>query len=440
MKIKFILLFFCLFIFSCSSKNVLVPHFEVTSGISRELKTPGFWISRTQNPDKIILTEKQIENLNAKILANCPFLKNVFSTDPEKEKEKRSRIDYANKLKKYSKYYDAISLKKVGPAFFETLKNNIDPDAPINIRFALTIGYAKLKALPTDVPLISSSDTADINRLAATDLNFWSPVAALYSTKDNQWCYVISEVYEGWIKAKHLIFASKEALSDYFNDKNIAVVTSRFADIYKDTYLSQFYESVKMGTILHISKIKNDTIEVKIPVKSLNENLEFMYCYVKKSDVSLGFLPYTKRNVIVQAFKQIDAPYDWGHNYGYTDCSGFVRQIFSCFGIKFPKNSGQQINIKDSIELGKYNITLKAQTIISEGISGITLLYFPGHIMLYLGHLDKNLYVIHSIRGYSGKNNKIHMLNKVAVTDLALGDKSKDKSLRERITLMNVVK
>jgi hypothetical protein len=278
-KIKFILLFLYLFIFSCSSKKVLVPYFEATSNISRELKTPGFWISRVQNPDKIILTEKQIENLNAKTLENCHFLKNVFSTDLEKKK--CNLIDYANKLKKYSKYYDAISLKKVGSTFFETLKNNIDPDASINIRFALTIGYAKLEALPTDVPLISSLDTADINRLAATDPNFCSPVAALYSTKDNQWCYVISEISEGWIKAEQLIFASKEAISDYFNDKNIAVVTSRFADIYKDTSLSQFYDSVKMGTILHISKIKNDTIEVKIPVRSLSKNLEFIYCYIK---------------------------------------------------------------------------------------------------------------------------------------------------------------
>jgi hypothetical protein len=419
---------------------VLVPHFEVTSNISREVKTPGFWISRIQNPDKIILTEKQIENLNAKISENCPFLKDVLNTDLEEEKVKRSRIDYVNNLKKYSKYYNGISLKKVGSKFTETLKNNIDPDAPINIRFALTIGYTKQKALPTDVPLISSLHTADLNRLAATDLSFCSPVAILYSTKDNLWCYAISEVYTGWIKAEQLIFASKEAISHYFNDKNIAVVTSRFADIYKDTSLSQFYDSVKMDTVMHISKIEDDIIEVKIPFKTLNENLEFMYHYIKKSDVSLGFLPYTQRNVIVQAFKQIDAPYDWGNNYGYTDCSGFVRQVFSCFGIKTPKNSRQQINMKDSIQLSDYNNALKAQTIISEGSSGITLLYLPGHIMLYLGQLDQNPYVIHSIRGYSGKNNKIHMLNKIAVTDLTLGGNSKSKSFLERTTLMSVVK
>jgi hypothetical protein len=59
--------------------------------------------------------------------------------------------------------------------------------------------------------------------------------------------------------------------------------------------------------------------------------------------------------------------------------------------------------------------------------------------MLYLGYLDQYPYVIHSIREYSGKDNKIHILNKVAVTDLMLGNESKNKSLLERITLMNVV-
>jgi hypothetical protein len=441
MKIKYILLFLCLFIFSCSSKKVLVPNFEVTSGISRQFKTPGFWISRIQSPDKIILTEKQIESLNTKILETSPCLKDVFSIDLEAEKTKRKNLDLEKSFEDFKKYYNVSTLKKIDQKFLKTLKANIDPSPTITLKFALTTGYTKLLVLPTDTSFCSSLDSLDLNRLMHTQLNICSPVAVLYSTKDNQWFYCISKISEGWIKAEQIIFASKQAISDYVNDKNIAVVTSRSADIYKDTSLTHFYDNIKMGTILHISKIKNDIIEVKMPVKSLNKNLKFIYCYVKKSDVSLGFLPYTQRNVIVQAFKQIDVPYDWGDNYGYTDCSGFVRQIFSCFGIDLPRNSGQQINIEKPIGLnGQKDITLKAKTIISESVCGITLLYLPGHIMLYLGHLDQNPYVIHSIRGYCGKDNKIHTLNKVAVTDLTLGDKSKNKSLLERITLMSVVK
>jgi hypothetical protein len=422
---------------------VLVPHFEVTSSIPRELKTPGFWISRIQNPDKIILTEKQIKDLNIKIQESSPYLRDVLNIDIDTEKKKRTNIDYTNNFKTTLKYYYPTSLKQVGLKFFKTLENNIDFNAHTNLGFALSIGYARLKALPTDVPLSSSLDTLDLNRLSCTHLNPCSPLAVLYSTRDNQWYYVVSEISEGWIRADQLIFASKQAISDYINNKNIAVVTSRFTDIYKDTSLTHFYDNVKMGAILFISKIKGAIVEVKIPVKKdknfSNNNLEFMYYYVKKSDISLGFLPYTQRNIIIQAFKQIDAPYDWGDNYGYTDCSGFIRQVFSCFGIKLPRNSKQQISIKDSIEINIQNRNLKAKTIISQGIPGITLLYLPGHIMLYLGYLGQDPYVIHSIRGCLGKDNKIHILNKVAITDLNLGDKSKNKSLLERVTLMNVV-
>ncbi|MDR2067217.1 MAG: C40 family peptidase [Endomicrobium sp.] len=442
MKAKYLLLVLCFFLFSCSSKKILVPHFEVTSNIAREMKSPGFWVSKLQNPDKIILTEKQIKEFNLKIRENSPFLKDIFSIDIDKEKKKRNhKIDYINDLKKRSKYYDANSSKQVGTKFFQSIKENIDTNASINLKFALTIGYARLRALPTKTSLCSSLDTLDLKSLVLT-LNPCSPLAVLYSTKDNKWYYVISEISEGWIQAEQITFASKEAIFNFLNDKNIAVVTSRFADLYKDSALTVFYDNIKMGTILYISKVKGNIIEIKIPTlngeNSSNEKLDFEHYYVKKSDVFLGFLPYTQRNVIVQAFKQIDAPYDLGDNYGYTDCSGFIKQVFSCFGIKLPRNSRQQINIKDAIDLNG-DSTLKAKTIISDGVGGITLLYFPGHIMLYLGYFDNNPYVIHSIRGYSGKNNKIHILNKVAVTDLTLGYKSKNRSLLDRTTLMNVV-
>lgn len=89
--------------------------------------------------------------------------------------------------------------------------------------------------------------------------------------------------------------------------------------------------------------------------------------------------------------------------------------------------------MKDNVKLDHCdNNTLKAQLITSKGLSGISL--------LYLGHLDQKPYIIHSMRGCLVKDNKIHMLNKVAVTNLKLGDKSKNKSLLERTTLISVMK
>lgn len=270
----------------------------------------------------------KIKSLNTEISENYRFFKDIFNMDLQKEKMEHNSINCTNNRKRYLKHYNGISLKRINLKLIKSLKNNIDPSAPINIRFALTIGYAKQKTLPTDVPLISSLETVDLNRLATTDLNFCSPVAVLYSSKDNLWCYAISEVYTGWIKAENLVFSSKKAISDYINHKNIAVVTSRFADLYKDVSLSQFYDSVKMGTVLHISKIQNDIIQVKIPVKSSDEKLKFTHCYIQKTNVSLGFLPYTQRNVITQAFKQIGTPYDWGNNYWYSDRYSFIKQVF----------------------------------------------------------------------------------------------------------------
>ena len=61
--------------------------------------------------------------------------------------------------------------------------------------------------------------------------------------------------------------------------------------------------------------------------------------------VSRGYLPYTPRTVIFQAFKLLHSPYGWGDMYGEQDCSRFIQLVFSTVGIQFPRNSLQQAKV-----------------------------------------------------------------------------------------------
>jgi len=58
----------------------------------------------------------------------------------------------------------------------------------------------------------------------------------------------------------------------------------------------------------------------------------------------------------------------------------------------------------------------------------------PGHIMLYLGKEDGKPYAIHALWGVSDKDGNIIKVNKVAVTDLELGQGGEKGSLLDRIT------
>ncbi|MDR2437296.1 MAG: SH3 domain-containing protein, partial [Endomicrobium sp.] len=343
--------------------------------------------------------------------------------------------------KKYESYYNS-ALKRVGSKHIESILNTIDYGYCESASFAITVKSSYLRVLPTQDPLYSSKNSTNLDRLQVTQLDFASPLIVLYSTINKEWYYVISEIAEGWISVDSIAFGSKEDIAEYKKRKNIAVVISKQSDLYKDSKVTDFYDTVRMGSVLPVSKIAPSYYEVNIPFVQDNKKLGFKKVFVKKSDVFLGFLPYTQANVITQAFKYLDTPYGWGDDSGYPDCSSFVRQVFSCFGILFPKNSGAQSQVGNiAIKFDKQETNeQKTKVILEQAVPGITTLYFQGHIMLYLGYNNGQAYAIHSLHGYGGENNLTYLLNRVTVSSLLIGEHSKKGSLLNRLTLMKVIK
>ncbi|MDR1941858.1 MAG: hypothetical protein LBQ47_06000, partial [Endomicrobium sp.] len=86
---------------------------------------------------------------------------------------------------------------------------------------------------------------------------------------------------------------------------------------------------------------------------------------------------------------------------------------------------------------------IRAQRIIKNAVPGMTLLYFPGHIMLYVGHESQKPYIIHSIWGYgedTEKESKTYLINRVAITSMNIGESSEKGSLLQRVTLIKNIK
>ena len=142
----------------------------------------------------------------------------------------------------------------------------------------------------------------------------------------------------------------------------------------------------------------------------------------------------------------MNSPYGWGGMNGEQDCSSFIRQIFACFGIKLPRNSTGQIQ-SAGVFAGKFEKGeaeyIRMQRILQNGIPGITLLYFPGHIMLYVGSEGANPYIIHSIWGYGEETeneSKTYLINRVAITSMNVGEASKKGSLLQRVSMMKILK
>ena len=171
----------------------------------------------------------------------------------------------------------------------------------------------------------------------------------------------------------------------------------------------------------------------------------FEKAYLYSYDTNNGYLKYTQRNVLQQAFEHINSPYSWGGYDGEQDCSTFIRQIFGCFGLILPRNSlaqiksgNKQINISS-----KLSDSEKSKEIISKTTPAISLLYLPGHIMLYIGEENNTPYAIHAIWGtenfISKKERFVSFINKVVVSNLSIGEQTSKDSLLRRIKKVNTL-
>jgi hypothetical protein len=416
--------------------------------VGRMMKSPGYWISRLQNPDKVMLNTREIEAVNANTVGQSIYITDV-QYFPEIYYRKNAAGIYTRSVDMFARYYDGHSKKRVGREHFFDMDKNIDYDlfnSTVTVSFAMTVKYAELRYLPSYEPLYSSLDTLDLDRMQVTQLDLASPVAILYATLDKEWYYAVSEIAEGWLNRDTIAFCRQDVIKDYKRWDRFAVIISPKADIYKNENMTEFFDYISMGTALPIAAIKGEIAEIRIPIAKQDGVLGFKKAYINLSDISVGYMKYNQRNVIQQAFKHLNSPYGWGGMNGEQDCSSFIRQIFACFGIKLPRNSAGQIQ-SAGIFAGEFEESeqeyLRSQKIIKNGIPGMTLLYFPGHIMLYVGSENGSPYIIHSIWGYgeeTEKESKTYLINRVAITSMNIGEASKKGSLLQRVTLMKNIK
>ncbi|MEN6337094.1 MAG: NlpC/P60 family protein, partial [Phycisphaerales bacterium] len=148
--------------------------------------------------------------------------------------------------------------------------------------------------------------------------------------------------------------------------------------------------------------------------------------YIQRADASLGYLPYTPRTILNQAFKLLNTPYGWGGLFGEQDCSRFIQEVFATVGLVLPRNSSEQARVGRLIyanaEAGSAQEKIAA--LREQAVPALTLLRTSGHIMLFLGFVDGRPYILHDLWGYSVDESTVAVVNRVAVTPADLGNSS----------------
>ncbi len=435
--------------------NNAQPEFVPFEEPQPPLSEPHFWISKVKDPDKRIMDDREIKVFNQRA---CLISGGIdISSFPESIccEEIREKIIEVSGLEPFHilglgmyvnpneaeffirKYFGETFARYGGdneplkPDFYMNVLGNMnleDLNEDKKVNYALTIRLTNVLVWPCDELVMNKPFDYEFNRLQQSSLNIAVPVAVLHESRDGAWAFIRTRFVDGWVRVNDLAFSGRKEVIGYPGE-SFLVVTSASCKTGSGTEL-------RMGTKVRPLAENNGFYEFNLPVRDEDGLLRYRMDTIQAEHVNEGYLEYTRSNSIKAAFKLLGTPYGWGGFNGNTDCSSYLQSVFSVFGIVLPRNSSVQTAVGKKIS--RYDNANKSLRIkagqIEDWEPGMSLLRFPGHIMLYLGEDGGKYYAIHSVWGITDENNKIIRINEVSVTGLGLGVGSPNGSLLERIS------
>jgi len=149
-------------------------------------------------------------------------------------------------------------------------------------------------------------------------------------------------------------------------------------------------------------------------------------------------LPFTAKNVAMLAKEFYGEPYGWGGSYECRDCSATTRDFLGAFGIFLRRNSSKQAKDGKSIYIKGLSKRKKKKKIIKDAEPFRSLLYVPGHIVLYLGQYKGEPVIMHTYWGIRKKNRTKLITARTIITTTEPGKERSD--IREKSKLINTLK
>ncbi len=341
-------------------------------GVTRAMQEPEYWLESCVDREEILWSRKEIEGFNQTLL------------------EEGLLTDIQN-------------------VQWENGRNTEEEQCPAN-QEALPFFYgictqrAGVRAVPSKEP--SWSDPADPyfddNQLTALRVN--TPVLVDQITEDGSFYHVRSADYEGWTECEKIALCSsrQQWLEAQQMERFLVVTVPRLR-------LEITGELLTMGTRLRL--LSQEEME-----QSFSQG-EAWGCYgaelpIRRPDgtygtkavtiplgagIQEGFLPFNRENLLELMFQFLGQKYGWGGMYESVDCSGLVQEVLSCFGFVFPRDGKDQCRTPLPSYAFLPSMSQKNREAVLHAMEPGDLLYFPGHMMFYLGQAGGEDYVFSAV-------------------------------------------
>ena len=402
-----------------------------------EAKLNGnFWIQQLANSDQLLLTaaeqrQWQQQLVTADFLHPFDTLKTQYNAN-----ELQAIVQKVSAIPSAPRFFaDGRAVTAEDYRNWQQQMAVPKGNTTITVQYALVTRRANVRRFPTMELLTNSSLDPDLDRLQETALFVGQWLQVLHYSQDRQWAFVVTDHYRGWMQVTDFAVTDRQTIAKFLaNPQRLTVTGAKVQTNVTPELPSVSAVSLDMGVKLPLLPTPDTLVNgqhpsfsyvVQLPTRAADGSLQlFPALIARHHDVQVAALPFNQRQLITQAFKFLGERYGWGHGYQGRDCSGFIRDIYQTFGLNLPRNTAEQAKMPapHSLDISAWSVEDKLSQ-LKRSQTG-DLLFIPGHVMMVLGVIDGEVWVIHDANGLSLRTSDgqfVHSkLNGVSVTPLSV--------------------
>lgn len=293
-------------------------------------------------------------------------------------------------------------------------------------RPAVAVNNTNLRAIPTMDPRFGTPGKPGqgypFDMLQMSALWVGTPVLVQHVSRDGGWALVETAIAPGWVKTEDLAYVDDAFISSYLSKPFAAVIAE---DV---PLLPGPGKGLRagVGAVLPVDDSDGVRLALAVPAVGAGGKARTQSAWVTQGQATLMPLEATPANIARVINQMMGQPYGWGGLDGKRDCSAATRDVLAPFGIWLPRNSSAQAKAGAFIPLDGMSREQKEQAILDNGAPFGTLIWMPGHILLYVGQYKGYPVAFHNVWGMrtiepDGREGR-KVIGKAVVTTLRVGE------------------
>ena len=405
----------CLVLTFTMAYSAMAEGIKYLPDVRSEMSCADFWTGDEQ----LLMTSEEIVAQNNLTIST----KETYMYDLKNQPEFVNTIELNKALLTSSKadadYYlgwtylesDKLAIESDFNKMIENTQN-AHPKKRDEVSYGVAVRRTNLHTFPSDTAIWDDPKDPECNYQYLASVRVNEPLVITSVSNDGKFYLAKSICCSGWVPAEDVAICKDKAewfsAWDIPNEKSLVVYGDKVYTEMSVTGIETSELLLTMGTVLEVADIENpnelidnraayQNYVVYMPIRNSDGSYAKKLTLISENEkVHIGYMPLTKNNIVSVAFEALGNTYGWGNWLNSDDCSGYIRNIYKCFGLELARNTTWQ----SAMPMAKIDIQYmcrEERISVLEALPAGSVLYFSGHEMMYLGSENGKYYVVSAV-------------------------------------------